>query len=291
MGGITDTFEQYALDLLDTIALVKENGKAFVAMLGQGFGPIDDRTFLAERAREILPLVDFIALREPRASLPLLKRMNVDLSHVNVTGDDALGIASRGRGSVLGNCLGINLRMASYSNVTIEFLTQLRQVILPFARARGVTLRPLPSSLYIEEADSNSIAGLTEGYERICIGNVTEPETLTRQVRDCRIAIVGSYHAGVYALAQGVTIVGLYNSDYYRDKFLGLEALFGVGVFPVDLSVPDWTTNLIIKANEAWDTAPACRLPLIEAADRQIESGWKAYNKLRALVDSRFGRV
>ena len=243
MGGIADAFEQYALDLLDTIALVKENGKSVVAMVGQAFGPVGDHTVLAKRAREVLPQIDFIALREARASIPLLERLKVDLSRVKVTGDDALEIAAESRRSGLGNSLGLNLRVASYSNITIKHVTQLREVIQQFAAERNVALQPLPSSLYTEESDSNSIAGLTEGYERISISNVTDPTALTSRVLGCRIAIVGSYHAGVYALAQGVPIVGLYNSNYYRDKFLGLEALFGIGVFPVDLSVPGWTTE------------------------------------------------
>jgi len=291
MGGITGTFEQYALDLLDTIALVKENGKSVVAMFGQAFGPIGNGTFLAERAREVLPQVDFIALREARASIPLLESLRVDLSRVRLTGDDALEIAAQNRRSELGNSLGLNLRVALYSNVTIKHVAQLREIILPFARARAVALQPLPSSLYVEDAESAVIASLTEGYERICISNVTDPASLTVQVRGCRIAIVGSYHAGVYALAQGVPIVGLYNSDYYRDKFLGLEALFGIGVFSVDLSDPEWTTNLIKHANEAWDNAPSCRIPLMEAADKQIESGLRAYHELRSLVDARFGQA
>lgn len=291
MGGITDTFEQYALDLLDSIALVKENRKSVVALFGQAFGPIGNHTFLAERAREVLPQIDFIALREARASIPLLESMKVDLSRVKVTGDDALEIAAKNRGSALGNTLGLNLRVASYSKVTVEHVAQLREVILPFARSRAAALQPLPSSLYIEDAELNYIATLTEGHERICNSNVTDTATLTTQVLGCRIAIVGSYHAGVFALAQGVPIVGLYNSDYYRDKFLGLEALFGLGVFPVDLSVPGWKTNLIRQANVAWETAPSCRIPLMEEADRQIESGLRAYHELRALVDARFGQA
>ena len=291
MGGIADTFEQYALDLLDTIALVKKNGEGVVAMFGQAFGPIDDHSALAERAREVLPQVDFIALREARASIPVLERMKVDLSRVKVTGDDALEIAAQFRGSELGNSLGLNIRVASYSNITLKHITQLREIVQRFARTRGLALQPLPSSLYVEETDVNSISGLTDGYERTRIGNVTDPESLITHVRCCRVAIVGSYHAGVYALAQGVPIVGLYNSDYYRDKFLGLEAIFGIGVYPVDLSIPEWSTNMIRQAEKAWETAPSLRMQLIKAADRQIESGRTAYNELRSLVNAQFGQL
>lgn len=291
MGGVTDTFEEYALDLLDTIELVKMNGKSVVAMFGQAFGPIGDHSALAERAREVLPHVDFIALREARASIPLLERLNVDPSRVKVTGDDALEVAAASRRSGLGNGLGINLRVASYSNVAFRHVAPLREFIQQFATERAVALQPLPSSFHVWETDSDSIAGITNGYDRVSLNDGTDPAALTAQVQNCRIAVVGSYHAGVYALAQGVPIVGLYNSDYYRDKFLGLRDLFGIGVFPVDLSVPEWTSNLMWQANEAWETAPSSRIQLIQAADRQIECGRAAYNEFRTLVDDRFARV
>jgi polysaccharide pyruvyl transferase WcaK-like protein len=291
MGGVTDTFEEYALDLLDTIELVKMNGKGVVAMFGQAFGPIGDHSALAARAREVLPKIDFIALREARASIPLLERLNVDLSRVRITGDDALEIAAANRCSGLGNSLGINLRVASYSNVAFRHVAPLREVIQQFATKRAVALQPLPSSFHAEETDSDSIAGLTNGYDRVSLNNGTDPAALTAKVQNCRIAVVGSYHAGVYALAQGVPIVGLYNSDYYRDKFLGLQELFGIGVFPVDLSVPEWSSNLIRQANEAWETAPWSRKDLIEAADRQIECGRTAYNEFRTLVEDRFAHT
>ncbi len=290
MGGIADLFEEYALDLLDTIDLVKGNGKSVVAMFGQGFGPIGDHSDLAERAQEVLPNVDFIALREERASIPLLKRLNIDPSRVVVTGDDALEIAAVGRRSELGNNLGINLRVTYYSNVTTTHVVQLREIIQQFARPRAVELQPLPSSLLWWDADADSIAGLTAGYNLVRSDRVDQPEALTAQIQKCRIAVVGSYHAGVFALAQGIPIVGLYNSEYYRDKFLGLEALFGVGVFPVNLCAPEWTNDLVRNIDHAWESAPSSRLPLIEAADRLIHRGLKAYDDLRAMVEVRFGK-
>src|SRR5258708_32201902 len=161
MGGIADAFERYALDLLDTIELVKSNRRSVVVMFGQAFGPVGDRTEVARRAREVLPHVDFIALRESRASIPLLERLKVDLTRVMVTGDDALQIAAKNRRLPLGDSLGINLRVASYSNVTLKLVTQLREIIQQFASARAAALHPLPSSLYLAESDTAPIQGRT----------------------------------------------------------------------------------------------------------------------------------
>ncbi len=290
MGGIADVFEEYALDLLDTIDLVKNNGKSTVVMFSQGFGPLGERSPVARRAQDVLPRVDLIALREARASIPLLHHLSVDSSRVMVSGDDALQFAAENRPSAPGDCIGINVRAAFYSNVAPSRLARLRDVIQSFARMRGAPLLPLPSTFRAEEADMEAIAPLIEGYEHARPNAVTTPETLRSELRQCRIAIVGSYHAGVFALAQGVPIVGFYNSDYYRDKFLGLESLFDVAVYPVDLALPDWTSHLLSSANSAWETALSRRAQLVQSVDRQIELGLKAYDRARHLVQERCGQ-
>ena len=35
------------------------------------------------------------------------------------------------------------------------------------------------------------------------------------------VEVTGSYHAGVFALAQGIPVVGLLQSAYYEQKFIG----------------------------------------------------------------------
>ena len=287
MGGVADVFERYALDLLDTIDLVKSNGRGTVAMFGQAFGPIGDGTPVAMRAREVLPRVDLIGLREARASMPLLKRLGVDTSRAVVTGDDALEVAAVKRRTGVGDSVGMNVRVASYSELTLEHAARMRPVIQGFAEAKKAPIQPLPTSLHREESDADSIRHVTEGYGWVGTNDVSGPESLIDQVQRCRVAVVGSYHAGVYSLAQGVPIVGLYDSDYYRDKFLGLEALFGSGVFPVDLSGADWAERLVAQMDAAWGSSPSLRGQIIEQADRQIEAGREAYNRLYKMVEER----
>ena len=290
MGGITDVFEDYALDLLDTIALVKANRKSVVAMFGQGIGPIGNNSAVAQRARQVLPYVEFIALRESRASLPLLKSLGVDDRRVMLTGDDALPVAAADRAPALGGSVGINVRVASYSRVTAKHLPPLRESLRVFAETHSADLQPLPSSLYVEECDSDFIRVLTGDRDRDET-NGTGPARLIKQLHRCRIAVVCSYHAGIFALAQGVPIVGLYNSEYYRDKFLGIKDLFRVGVYPVDLFQSDWTASLREQMCDAWDNAPFLRPKLVAAADQQIELGWRGYNHVRELVEKRLELV
>ena len=291
MGAITDVFERYALDLLDTIGLVKANGKGFVVMFGQAFGPIQQGSAVEARAREIMPMVDLIGLRESRVSMPLLMDLGVDPSRVMVTGDDVLEIAAHNRSSALGDGIGINLRVASYSQVGTGKAQQLGQVLQAFVGPDSIPLVPLPSSLYPEESDTRSIESVTHGYGHVMPNAVDSLSALISQLHQCRIAIVGSYHCAVFALAQGVPVVGLYNSDYYRDKFLGLEALYEAGVFPVDLAGPKWTESFSGLLREVWDLDPRLRCGLIAAADKQIDLGWQAYNRVRKIVEQRSAGV
>ncbi len=289
MGAITDAFECYALDLLDTIGLAKANGKSLVVAFGQAFGPIQPDGAVAARAREILPQVDFIGLRESRVSVPLLESLGVDLSRVMVTGDDALEIAVQNRCSRLGNGVGINIRVASYSQVNVEHGQRLREVLQRFAGQHSIPLVPLPSSSYIGDEDARFVQLVTEGYCHVYPSSVDSPGAIVSQLHNCRVVVAGSYHAAVFALAQGVPVIGLYNSDYYRDKFLGLEALFEVGVFPLNLADQEWTEKLSKLLFDVWEDGPLWRPRLIAAADEMIDRGWQAYHHVQKLVDQRYG--
>jgi len=291
VGGIADEFEKYALDLLDTMDLVMRNERSIVAMFGQGFGPIDNRSPVFLRASEVLPRVDLIALREARASIPLLERLGVNRAQMSVTGDDALEIAARNRRSEIGNSVGINLRLASYSGLTEIDARHLRQPVQQIAAAKSTFLQSLPSSMYREDSDIASIRAVTEGFGMVRSEEVTDPSSLVRLVQRCRIAIVGSYHAGVYALAQGVPIVGLYKNAYYRDKFLGLAELYGAGVFPVDIGSDSWHLGLTRQANTAWDAAPSIRNSILESVDRQIGLGRSAYARLGQISQRKLGET
>lgn len=67
-------------------------------MVGQGIGPVDDHR-LCERMREVLPMVDLIAVREPRKSAAALLSLGVAGERVRMTGDDAVELAYGSRSS------------------------------------------------------------------------------------------------------------------------------------------------------------------------------------------------
>ena len=101
----------------------------------------------------------------------------------------------------------------------------------------------------------------------------------------CRAVVTGSYHAGVFALSQGIPVVGLAKSPYYRQKFAGLAAQFGEGCRVVGL--PRGAAELSADIFRAWQDAPRLRPRLQERAREQAEDSRRAYLRLKELFDSR----
>src|SRR5258705_4649139 len=124
MGGITDVFRDYALGVLGTLDLAIRHGVP-TAMMSQGMGPLLDPA-LRERAAEILPKVDWIALREARAGVPLLRALGVSRERVCTTGDDAIELALGQAGAPFKRCLGVNLRASDYSGVDDDIIASVR---------------------------------------------------------------------------------------------------------------------------------------------------------------------
>ncbi|NJR75723.1 MAG: polysaccharide pyruvyl transferase family protein [Scytonema sp. CRU_2_7] len=107
------------------------------------------------------------------------------------------------------------------------------------------------------------------------------------QIGRCRVVVTGSYHAGVFALAQGIPIMGLAKSEYYADKFLGLADQFGVGCEVIFLHEQEFATKLVDSIDRALESAEQLRPQLLEAAKEQVELGHTAYKRVYELVNSR----
>ena len=281
MGGIADAFPEYAADLLETLGLAISSGK-YVAMVGQGFGPLQTPQLVA-RARSILPRVNFIGLREERASRPLLRSLGVASERMMTTGDDAIELAYQLRGRSLGENLGVNLRASNYSGVDQSLFSPLRQVLQNASTMHQAPLQPIPISRLSGEADIETIRCLTlgDGDHSEDVSQFESPESVIEQIKRCRLVVTGSYHAGVFALASGIPTVGLAMSDYYVDKFLGLSALFGEGCQTVLLSDRDFRMNLNAAITSLWTDAERIRPNLLAEAERQIRLGHEAYERIR----------
>jgi colanic acid/amylovoran biosynthesis protein len=205
------------------------------------------------------------------------------------TGDDAIEMVYRLRRDSLSRGLGVNLRVADYSGVDKSLLEPLRQVLRNAMRGHGMPIVPLPISRVPGEADVEAIRYLIDVHaDSFCDGSPAEVlDTVIRQVQKCRLVITGSYHAGVFALANGIPIIGLAKSQYYIDKFMGLSKLFGRGCETVLLEKQDFTEHLKDAIERLWNAAERLRPLLLANAIRQIELGHKAYDRIGAAVSSR----
>lgn len=265
-GSLNDCFRQHALRVLETIELSLDSGAATILM-GQGLGPMTDPV-LRRRAAAVFPRVDFIALREGLAGVPLLQSMGVAPEKMTVSGDDAIVLAYASRPPALGDAIGVNMRRSPYAGVDDAYLLAIGRAI----RARKAPLLAIPISTQPGEEDLTTI--------RFLLGHPVDGSL--ERLPECRIVVAGSYHAAVMALAMGISVVAVARSPYYLDKFRGLAAQFGAGcrvVTSID------ALDAAIEA--AWDEAPDVRASLLESARRQIASSEAAYRQAFDLLETR----
>jgi polysaccharide pyruvyl transferase WcaK-like protein len=283
MGGITDAFPDYALQLLHVLNFAKRLGKT-TAMFGQGMGPLQNPKLRA-RAREVLPHVDLIALREGRVGRSLLDSLGVTREHVLVTGDDAIEIAFDRRVSRLGDGLGVNVRSAAYSGITQSSLQQLGPMLLEAASACRASIVAVPTSRHRGEQDSSALRKLLAGHSLSDYGEgLDTPRKVIDQIQRCRVLVTASYHAAVFSLAQGTPVVCLVNSDYYADKFMGLVEQFGGGGEIISLQDSRLAATLPQSVAKVWHAAEQVRPALLASARKQIAQGRAAYQQLYDIV-------
>jgi polysaccharide pyruvyl transferase WcaK-like protein len=253
-------------------------------MLGQGLGPLDDPA-LSARAAEVLPDVQVIALRERRRGPALLQRAGVPPSRVEVTGDDAIELAHSLRPGDLGRNLGICLRNAGYSPVTGRATEALAAGLRSVAGELGAGLVPVVIAEYRKQ-DRRSTLPLLDGVEgtESPLGRFARPQDVVRQVGTCRVMVTGAYHAGVFALSQGIPVVALTSSTYYDDKFLGLADMFGTGLELVRLDGDDLRDTLEAAIRSAWKAAPDLRPSLLASAEHQVAASRRAFDRICRLV-------
>jgi colanic acid/amylovoran biosynthesis protein len=203
---------------------------------------------------------------------------------VITTGDDAIELAFAARRPVpSGSALGLSLRVARYSKVDEDQVKSIGSVLGQLGDAHGAEIVPLPISGYVNERDAEVIVRAI-GHD---VGPVRAPETpadVIERVHQCRVVVTGSYHAAVFALAQGIPAVGLAGSEYYVDKFLGLADQFDGHCSTVLLDAPDLVLRLEEAVTDAWSSADELAPKLVAAAERQLRNAAVAMDRLATLV-------
>lgn len=275
-GYFSDAFSNHAIGVLDTLAAGVALGRK-TALFGIGFEPLTNPK-LIEKAARILPRLQAIGCREQFCGPPLLQQWQCAKDRIVVTGDDAIDYAYRRRPSHLGAHLGVNLRKASYAGIKPESVDLLAGIVQRFSRAKQIPLLSLPISTK-GPADQNTIRQLIGSCGIPDRKAPTSLDKLMKQLNECRVAVVGSYHAAVFALSQGIPVVALANSLHYQTKLDGLSHQFGSrGCRVISLADEHHAEKIEETLHDFWENALHLRLELLACAESQITSGRKLYH-------------
>lgn len=284
-GYLADADPEQTRRTLRLLGDAQRSGKGTL-MFSQGIGPIEDPDLRA-LAAEVLPSVDLIATREGLSGPALLADLGVDDSRIIVTGDDAIELAHASRSTTIGSEIGICFRLVDYMGLDAGHTQMVRTGVVAAARRHGARLVPINISEYSDE-DRIANRGITDGQHTVADRRPDAPPAhAVRRVGRCRVLVTAAYHAGVFALSQGIPIVALTRSAYYDWKFAGLADRFGGGCEIVDLSADDVAGRLDAAIDRAWTGAARGRLPLLAAAARQISEARGAYLHARQMIESK----
>jgi polysaccharide pyruvyl transferase WcaK-like protein len=282
-GYFNDTFAGGSQSTFMALLLASGSGKP-VGLVGQGLGPANDGVLL-RLGRTLFPRLSFLGLREGRAGLGIAEKMGADASRIVVTGDDAVELAYQSRKDRLGSHIGFNFRLAAYSETTDEHADIVRAAVSIVRDKFKATVVPVPISRQPWEDDLESFQKLFPASARDS-GMVSIPVTPAATisiVSDCRVVVTSSYHAGVFALSQGIPVLAVVKSQYYIDKFQGLSDQFGRGIRTMLLDSSD-ACVLAAAIEDLWHGAPNTRPELLKAAVAQIEKGTEFYRSIPRLI-------
>jgi len=290
-GYIKDTFLSHGAEVLARLEEAINMSKP-IAVMGQGFEPLSNPALRA-KAQCVLPESELVGCRERRIGRATLVALGVDPTRIVVTGDDSVELSYRERLPAVGAGIGVNLRVAWYSGVDERKVEILREVLHRAARKHGAPLIPLPISMR-SPSDAEYIKQLLKGYTyatNIGGGNLDDPLKIIGQTGRCRVVVAGSYHAAVFALSQGIPVIGLSQSPNYMNKFQGLNAQFGDDCHVLSFDDVDFPMKFAHALDQAWETAEQARPGLLENAEHQIEAGLAAYQRLYRQIEARSASV
>jgi colanic acid/amylovoran biosynthesis protein len=281
MGGVNDLFDN-GLAIVRLLRLAQSEQKP-TFLLGQGLGPIEN-PLLREEASNVFARTELIGVRESAYSPQLAISLGAAPDKVHVTGDDALDLAHQYTPDCLGDALGVNLRLASYSDVGVEFVAKVRKVLDEVKCRLQAHMLPVPISFRPTESDLDTCEalGVTRPESVSCI-----PSDVIRLAGRCRVVVTGAYHAGVFSLAQGVPVVGISNSQYYDYKLLGLASMFPGACDVISLADPEFEDRLLMSICAKWESAPRIRQEILRRTQSQIRESRLLYQKMLDSLENR----
>lgn len=280
-GFVNDRFPDHGFDALALLSGAQSLGIP-TAMLGQGIGPLEEGP-LRRLAGRTLSGLKLLGLRESGESLKLVNELGVPQETVRVTGDDAIEIAYRERPDTLGDRLGLNIRVAAYADLDDSDVKRVRDAV--GSALERLRARPMIVPIAIAPGgDEDRTRELIPEPLRETATPATEPLDVIQRAGRCRLVITGSYHAGVFALSQGVPVIGLAASDYYQAKFQGLRRQFGPACEVIDPRGEGLNERLGDLAERLWNEASVRRNETLAAAEVQIALSREAYREVASLL-------
>jgi|GEM_PF-194576 len=285
-GYFNDNFSKHACDVLDTLQVAVQHGKPAV-ILSAGFEPVRNLE-LSKKMLTVLPKVNLVISREPIQGPSVIRSYGVDKHRVAISSDDAVELAFEARPSMLGRDVGLNIRQADYSGVDLSAIERIRDTLQCVVKKFDAKLQPIPISMS-GPSDLDAIAELMKGFstQNFDPNALNSPDKVIRQVGQCRMIITGSYHAAVFALSQGVSVVAIAASPHYKIKLTGLKAHFGAGFEILDLNRA--LTSEVIKntIDDVWIKADERRPMLLAVAERQVALSKNTYKVLQNILDDK----
>jgi len=281
-----DSDKRFLLPLFDKLEAAHAKG-VLTVMVGQGIGPMEDPE-LIKRASQVLPKLDYLLIREEKLTRPLLSSLGVPAEKILMTGDDAIELAYKVRKNKMGNGIGLSLRVAAYTDFNQKHIDRIRPVIFNAAGKYNAELIAAP--IDVNDLDKEYTEKLMEGYGKTS-SSWKKFESISEvidRIGRCRIMITGTFHGAVFALSQGIPVIGLANSIEYKNKLSGLTTEFGEdGCQIIDLKAENFQASLLEAIELAWLSAEQLKPRLLDEAKRQIALGYDAYRKIQSLVDAR----
>jgi polysaccharide pyruvyl transferase WcaK-like protein len=278
-GYVNDHFPTAAHAVLHTLWAGSRHG-ARTAALGQGFGPLETRILRAHAAR-VLSRVDLVTVRDEE-SARLAAGIGVT---ARMTGDDAHEIAVTGQ-VAQGARLGLNVRLAGYSGIGEASAEQLRASFSVALRGYPTSIIPISHGATESDIASTATAVAGTNLDDLRIESPDTPTHLRDVVGSCGVMVTAAYHAAVFALAQGVPVVGVAASPYYQAKLGGLRSLFGPAICQV-LTLAEATDPASLSAAiaRATNLPQDTRADAVEQATAQRTAGRTAVADLLALCE------
>jgi colanic acid/amylovoran biosynthesis protein len=277
-GGFLNDINPYQTrPVLRMLVDAARRGKR-TGLFSQGLGPLEDPELLGLLRRTGKAGVPF-ALRESLYGPEILSRAGVRPSQVVITGDDAVEMAWAHGPASGGNALGFSMRRVSYSEVEPRHVEVAGRAIAELRKRLAVRTVPLPVSFNTHEQDS-AVVALVTGADAAPLAMDT-PEMLIAAASECRVVVTGTYHAAVFALAQGIPCVCFYVSTYYRNKLEGLAKQFPGGCAVVNLNADGAAKRIVNGVLRFWETSDAALgSRLRQSAEEQIQSAQSFYGRV-----------